>query len=120
MAFLPVLRSCPVAAFLFALEPGPLSAAGFALEPGLLTLPAAAFALMPGPLSSPAVAFAPFWTLPCPRPSAWDPFRARPPDPLHPAFWPSNNCVLNVHQIEAFYFKMFKKIFPGGLTPGPP
>ena len=28
--------------------------------------------------------------------------------------------LLKVHQIEAFYFQMFKQIFPGGQTPGPP
>ena len=39
---------------------------------------------------------------------------------LYPLDQVSSNCVLKVHQIEAFYFKMFKKIFPGGHTPGPP
>ena len=39
---------------------------------------------------------------------------------LYPLDQVSSNCVLKVHQIEAFYFKMFKKIFPEGHTPGPP
>ena len=39
---------------------------------------------------------------------------------LYPLDQVSSNCVLKVHQIEAFYFKMFKNIFPGGHTPGPP
>ena len=39
---------------------------------------------------------------------------------LYPLDQVSSNCELKVHQIEAFYFKMFKTIFPGGHTPGPP
>ena len=31
---------------------------------------------------------------------------------LYPLDQVSSNCVLKVHQIEAFYFKMLKKIHP--------
>ena len=39
---------------------------------------------------------------------------------LYPLDLVSSNCVLKVHQIEAFYFKMFIKIFPGGRPQDPP
>ena len=42
---------------------------------------------------------------------------------LYPLDQVSSNCALRVHQIEAFYFKMFKRIPPdppGGCDVHPP